>query len=365
MADTRAAAGLTPQQWDDKFFTEYFQDFPYADWMGTGPMSIIQVKEDLTKKKGDRITFALLHKMNNDPVLDDGVLEGNEERLDSRSFPLRVRRRRNAFIVGDHEEQKSAIGLRDAGRDLLDDWATEDTRDLITDAACSIDGVSYVNATEAQKDAWTANNADRILFGKVKSNNSSNDHSASLLNVDSTNDKFTFAALKLMKRMAKKCSPKIRPMKDKGNNKLYYVVLVDPFVMRDLKSDSEVIEAMKLTASEEKNSTIWEGGDIILDGCIVKELDDMPIIAGAGNGGIDVGRAILMGAQAIGMGWAKRWSTKTGDRDWGDKAGVAIRATYGVEKLRFGTGDPTDTDDLINPKDNGIVTGYFACVADS
>ena len=30
MADTLAAEGLTPQQWDDRFFTEYLQNNPFA-----------------------------------------------------------------------------------------------------------------------------------------------------------------------------------------------------------------------------------------------------------------------------------------------------------------------------------------------
>ena len=49
--------------------------------------------------------------------------------------------------------------------------------------------LDYGTATETQKVAWLVDNADRVLFGAAKSNNSSNDHSASLANVDSTDDK--------------------------------------------------------------------------------------------------------------------------------------------------------------------------------
>jgi hypothetical protein len=68
-----------------------------------------------------------------------------------------------------------------------------------------------------------------------------------------------------------------------------------------------------------------------------------------------------MGAQAIGIGYAKRWRTRVEEFDYGDKYGVAIDGIYGVEKLIFGSGSG-DTDDL---KDHGIATGYFAAVADS
>ena len=43
------AAGLTVEQWDDKFFTEYLTENRFAGEMGTNESSIIQVKENLMK----------------------------------------------------------------------------------------------------------------------------------------------------------------------------------------------------------------------------------------------------------------------------------------------------------------------------
>jgi hypothetical protein len=48
------------------------------------------------------------------------------------------------------------------------------------------------------------------------------------------------------------------------------------------------------------------------------------------------------------------------DFDYKRKVGLAVKQWYKVEKLRFGTG-ATDTDDY---KDHGMVTGWFAAVAD-
>jgi hypothetical protein len=88
------------------------------------------------------------------------------------------------------------------------------TRDKIITALGSINGVAYGTATETQKDAWLVDNADRVLFGALKSNDSTpGDHSAALANIDNTADKLTPSALSLMKRIAKTSSPKIRPIK--------------------------------------------------------------------------------------------------------------------------------------------------------
>jgi N4-gp56 family major capsid protein len=90
MADTRAATGLTAQQWDEQFFVEYFQENLFSELFGTDEAAVIQVKENLTKKKGDSITFALLNRLTNAATTGNAVLEGNEEDMVSRSHKVTV-----------------------------------------------------------------------------------------------------------------------------------------------------------------------------------------------------------------------------------------------------------------------------------
>lgn len=364
MADTRAATGLTVQQWDEKFFTEYFQDNRFSDEMGTNEMSVIQVKEDLSKKAGDSVTFALVNRLTDTATTGSDVLEGNEEDVTSRSFRVYVDKRRHAIRVSEMEEQKSAISLREAGRAVLLDWAQEDTKGLIIQAIESINGVKYSDATEAQKDAWLVDNVDRVLFGAVKSNGSSLDHSTALGNIDNTSDKFTAASVSLMKRMAlaaRTDSPKIRPVRDEGNGRRYFIIYAHPLCFRDLKNDSTITQAQREVALSMENSRLFKGGDLLWDNCIIKEVDDMSTLSGVGNGSIDVGRAVLCGAQALAVAYCKRWRTRTKEFDYGDKYGIAVDGIYGVRKMIFGKG-ATDTADTI---DHGIVTGYFAAVADA
>jgi hypothetical protein len=67
--------------------------------------------------------------------------------------------------------------------------------------------------------------------------------------------------------------------------------------------------------------------------------------------------AFMVGAQAIGAAYAKRWTSKEETFDYGDKRGVAIEAIYGIEKMIFGSSSSSDTGDT---KDHGVLTGYFA-----
>ncbi|MBT8439716.1 MAG: DUF4043 family protein [Gammaproteobacteria bacterium] len=361
MANSTAATGLTAKQWDDKFFTEYFQSSVFAPEFGTSENSIIQVKQDLMKKRGDTLHFALVNALSGSGVTGSNTLVGNEEAMVSRSFPLTVTQRRNAVVVSDWDEQKSSIDLRNASRSVLMDWAHESTRDQVIAALASINGVAYGTATETQKDAWLVDNADRVLFGAAKSNNAANDHSACLAEIDNTADQLTPAMISLAKRIALTASPKVRPIRSESTGRRYFIMYANSLSFRDLKEDSTLIAAQRDVSLKMQNETLFKGGDLEWDGVIIKEVDDIGVLAGVGAGSIQVGPNYLCGAQALGYGIAKRWNTVTDDTDYEDKKGVAVREMGGIAKIIFGSGS-ADTDDT---KDHGVVTVFAAAVADA
>jgi N4-gp56 family major capsid protein len=361
MTDTTVATGLVVQQWEDKFFSEYLHDGGFKPLMGSGENAVIQVKEDLTKKAGDSITIALVNRLSNAAVTGSSTLEGAEEDLASRSMRIYVDKRRNAVRVSEMNEQKSAISLRQAARPTLLDWMMEDTRDLIITALSSLNGTAFVSRTAAIADAWLVDNVDRTVFGAYAAGGSAGgtDLSADLAQLDTTSDLFNAAALDQMILRAKSCSPKIRPMRDPGNGKRYYVAFAHPAAFKNLR-DSLDTEVLAVTAVQNEASKLFEGGDIMWNGCIVKEVDNMPIWENLGNGGtVEVTPVYLCGAQALAIAYAKRPKSITEEFDYGDKHGVAIEAIYGVRKVLFGTG-PGDVDDL---KDHGVVSGFFATTA--
>ena len=103
------------------------------------------------------------------------------------------------MVTTEEEQKKTTIDLLNAARTMLRLWIMEDMRGAngakrgIIDAMQAIGTgvgahVHYDDATEGQKDNFLADNSDRFLFGAVKSNNASNDHSAALANIDNTAD---------------------------------------------------------------------------------------------------------------------------------------------------------------------------------
>lgn len=360
MADSRVASGLTVEQWDSDFFTEYLTENRYAGEMGTSENSIIQVKESLMKKPGDRVNFALVNKLTQDAITGRDTLEGNEEDMATRSFEVTVNKRRNGVRIAEIDEQFSAISLREAAKFVLKDWAHKDTEKLIEQSLSSINGVALTTSSEAQRDAWLTDNTDRVYFA---SGYSGTDHSAGWDAQDTTNDLLTAGDLSAMKLKAMTiANPKIRPIRSESNGRNYFIAYVHPLAFRDLKAESSspIVQAQREVNLEMENNRLFKGGDLLWDGIIIKEahgLYDTTTLTGEGAGGTTtVVPVYLCGAQAIGAAYAKRWTSKEETFDYGDKRGVAIEAIYGISKMQFGSGS-ADTDDL---KDHGVLTGWFA-----
>ena len=356
MTDTTVAAGLKQQNWDKKFFKEYLEANRFKREMGTSPNNIIQMKSDLTVKKGDSVTFSLINRLTGAGVTGSSTLEGNEEALDSRSFKLVVNKIRNAVRVAEIDEQYSSLDLRNAAKPILMDWMMEKTRDDIITAMGMINGVAYGSATEAQKDAWLVDNSDRVLFGTGVG--SGTDHSADLGLVTAAMT-LSAAGVSRMRRMALSASPKIRPVRVNEDER-WFVLYTDTRCFRDLKADATIAQANREAWTRGRDNPIFSAGDLLYDGVIIKEIPDIATLGTVGASSAPVSPAYLCGAQAIGVAYAKKSTSKTEEFDYGDKVGCAVEEIRGIEKMVFGSGS-NDTDDL---KDHGIVTGYFGAAAD-
>lgn len=367
MANSRVSTGLTVEQWDDKFFTEYLTENRYAGEMGTSENSIIQVKENLTKKPGDRINFALVNRLTQDAITGRDVLEGNEEDMASRSKEVTVTKRRNGVRVAEIDEQFSAISLRDAARHTLKEWSLKDTERLITKALGNVGGVEMTAAqiglagNQTALDAWLVDNADRVHFGN-NAYTAMTDLSAglALLTQATAAENLTAANLSAIKFKAlTRASPKIKPIRSEKNGRNWYVVYAHPLAFRDLKNDTVITAAQREVNLTMENERLFKGGDLLWDGMIVKEAHDLydySTLTALGDTAATVVPVYLCGAQAIGTAYAKRWTSKQETFDYGDKHGVAIESIYGIEKMVFGSGT-ADRDDL---KDHGVATLFVS-----
>ena len=361
MTDTTAATGLKVQQWDRKFFTEALNAHIFKPFMGTGTNSLIQVKEDLTKKPGDSVTYSLINRLSGTSFQDGAVLEGNEEDMVSRSHKVTMHQERNGVRVAAYEEQISAISLRNGAKDTLMDWSMELWRDRCIEVLGDINGVEYSIATAGQRNTWLVDNTDRVIFGDG-SIGAGAVHATDMtaitagMTLDST-------LISLMKRKAKTASPRIRPLKPREGARRSdsFVLFADSRSMRDLKTDASFITYQSEARKRGKDNPIFSGADYIWDNVAIYEVEDIATLGLVGAGAaVAVSPIYMCGAQALGHAWAKRPRSVEETFDYGDKKGCAVEQWYGIEKLQFGSG-ATDVADL---KDHGVFTAYVAAAAD-
>lgn len=368
MTDTTVPSALRVKQWDSNYFSEWVRTNQFSKYMGTGSSSLIQLREDLTKKKGDTIVFQLINRLTGTPITDNAVLNGYEEDLTQRSFSVTVHQYRNAVVVPDYEQQASILDLLSVAKEPLMDWAQSLLRSKIIAALSSKNGIPYASGdgdgttgtSQAQKDAWLVDNSDRALFGAAVGNNAANDWSAAAAEVDASNDKLTYSVVSLAKRLAKTADPHIRPIRSTSDGQEWFVMFCNSRAFRDLKASLATIHQNAEVRG--RDNPLFTDGDLVWDGVICREIPEIPTMGAIGATSAVVTENYLCGAQALGLAFARRWQSITKkEDDYGDKPGVGVRGTWGVEKLRFGKGS-TDTADYV---DQGVVTVMTSAAADA
>jgi hypothetical protein len=373
MSNTTVNSALQVKNFLAEFFQEYIRDNRFSKYMGTDNNAVITTKEG---KQIINIPFVTRLKGNG--VSGSSTLDGNEEQIGNYGMNLIPTYFRHGVRMTLEEKDKPAFDLMRASRSLLMEWAKELVRDQIIQAmGAAITGtdssVNYGTASGANLDIWNTNNQDRILYGKTKSNNSAGNHTASLGNIDTTNDKMTAAIVSLAKRMAKTADPHITPLKTKDDQE-WYVMFSDPFAFRDFKEDSTIAQANREARTRGTDNPIFTDGDLVYDGVIIREVPEIAyFIDGtsgsngvwggaatadglntAGNGSTRVGVSFLCGQQAVCFGLGQRPGIQTdSQKDYGFQPGVAVQLKQQIRKANF------------NSKQHGMITVFTSSAKDS
>ncbi len=370
MPDTSVSSANRVSQWADDEFYEYVRTNPLKFLMGQGENSPIQVKEELTKEAGDRITFSLVTRLTGDGVTNDATLEGQEESLGNYGHQVTVNQIRHGVVVGQFEKIKTKIDLLNAAKTMLRIWNMEKLRDLFLARLLSpvTDGLTtYTAATEAQKDAWSvANNPvtsnQRILFGAAKGNYTGV-HATDLGQIDGTADDAHQDIIRLLKRLAQSASPNIRPVVVGGDSKNVggerYYALLGSLAFRDLQANMDTVHQNADSRGDENN--IFSGGSIKVGNVVcfeIPEMDRTPanggcLLENVGSGStVEVEPIFFLGAQALLLAWAQRMQVKMDEFDYQNRRGVAVAEIRGCEKTTY------------NSFQHGMATGYVSAVGD-
>lgn len=346
---------LTDEQytaWAMKFWHHARNAAFITQFTGKGPNSVIQHIDTLTKsKKGNRAVITLLADLLGDGVMGDATLEGNEEALNSFDTVIQFDQIRHANrIEGRMADQKSIVNFRNASNDALGYWLADRMDQM---AFLSLSSLPYTLQTngalrpvlaagknlsdlEFAPDAGVAPTDQRCFYltSGGLSRGTGNDAAAGTI------VPLTYKSLVQMKAAAK--DSYIRPIKGKGGQEVYHV-FVTPMGMADLRLDPDFIANVRHAGIRGESNSLFSGASsVMVDGLIVHEYQHVfsneGALAGARFGltGQDIGqRALLCGAQALGMAdiGAAEWVED--DFDYKNQIGISIAKMMGFLKPQF------------------------------
>ena len=304
MANTAIAKGnaLTQKLWSSVLFKEAGKQFFFKKFTGESENSIIQVKNDLTKDKGDKINIGLIMDMSGDGQSSQTAttIEGNEEALSLYDFGVELTEYSHGVRAdGKLTMRRTAFDMRKTMKNALAKWLKNRMENLLITALST---------------SPTTNRGINITSGQPASG-----------------EVLSTALISQAKRLAQLSSPKVLPVNVDGKD--YYVLLAHPYQTKALKVESAWVNAQRNAGPRSLDNPIFSGMLGIWDGVVIHEYDRVVLSTGS------EARALLLGAQAGVIAWGQLPAWYEKDFDYYRIPGVATDFIAGFYKTVFNSED--------------------------
>lgn len=337
--------GLTVEQWEDSIFKEYIGMLQVKKFMGTGTDSIIQVKEELTKKAGDAITIGLRGRVVGGKVTGNSKAIGNEGTLAFYNQRITIDNVRRAVKFEDipMSQKRTMFNVLKEGKSALqEEFAVDFDDDVII----------------ALTDVAAGRVRGRYLYGAADSNWNAT-HATALTNIDNTSDKLTTRMIDIAKRKALipvNATAKIRPtrMKNGKDSEQWYVFWGHTYALRDMVDHDAAWKNRELNLTPLGSSSVLYTGSAFKgawNGVLVYENERLPLDSST----IQTAHNLFLGAQAAAVVWGQRSKFNEEEADFGHDVSYELHEIRGMEKLVF---------NRTTEEDHGVVHVFSAAVAD-
>ncbi len=341
MATTEFALGaaLAIQRWSTSLAKEAEKMQYFRKFMGQTPDNMIIVKTELTKKKGEKITYALRMKLDGDGIEGDNIIEGTsaETALDFFDDAVFInQRRKGTKSKGKMSEQRVPYSMRKEGRDALAIWWAEDYDEhlmMYLAGARGVDTSFHVGLgyTGRANNSFQSPDSGHVIYGG---------NASGLSDIDSA-DKMKINIVERLVSKVETLDPMVQPFRMQGEKK--YVLLMHTWNAYDLRtsiSQTDWLEIHKATDGQKSpiyQNALGEYAGIILH----KHRNVIRFNSTTGTGtGVTASRCLLLGAQAGAIAWGGAsangrysWNEETDDR--GNALAITAGAIYGCKGTYF------------------------------
>lgn len=324
---------LAVRVWSTKLFQEALKATAFRPFIGDGSGSIIQMKNELKKSAGDRITFGLRMQLTGAGVSGDATLEGNEEALTTYSDDLYIDQLRHAVKnAGRMSDQRITFSVREEARVGLTDWWADRIDTAIANHLAGNTAQTDLKYTGAN--ATIEFDSSHVVYGggAVSEDDVASKGAAA---------KFTLDLIDKCVTKAKTLTPTVRPIRHNGKD--CYAIFLHPFQVRDLRTSTATgqwldIQKAAMSGGDISKNPIFTGALGMYNNTYIYEAIRMPEVVST------VKRAVFCGAQAAVMAFGRAnaptsmtWVEET--FDFGNQFGVSAGAIFGVKKTVFDSQD--------------------------
>ncbi len=364
MAVTSYGVGdaLTAKRYARGLEAEALMATEIAPLMGEGADSIITVKDEMKKEKGDRVTVGLRTQLVGDGVTEGQTLEGNEEQLATFSDSLLLNELNHAVRVkgeGTIDNQRILFNTRKEAKSGLKDWYAKRLSIGFFLHACGYTGGTYTHrgmTIDVTKSVFnlgntiTAPTSSRKVFAAAGSGESNTTDQA----IES-DDIFDLRLIDYAKELARTSSVPIRPINIEGGE--YFVCYLHPYQVVDLRTDTGTGQWMDFSKTaymgRGKDNPIFNGSLGMYNGVILRESEDVtPGVNSSSSATIStVRRAVFLGAQAAMFGVGSEYNPPSRGQpasgfkwveetfDYQRELGVSAQSLLGLKKTVFNSLD--------------------------
>jgi N4-gp56 family major capsid protein len=313
---------------------------PIAPLMGEDENSIIQVKTETKKDKGDSVTFALLARLAGAGYSEGQVAVGNAEAMSLYSQAAVINEIGHVCSPPSQnsiDHQRIPFNLRDEAKGLLGLWFGERWSKWFFNQVCG-----YTVETDAKYYGFNAPAAPSTGRRLWLESGTTDD-----TDLDS-GDTFVLEGIDKAVELATVGAPMVRPVRVKGED--MYVLYLHPYQVTSLRTNTSTgqwldIQKAAMMGGKIGENPIFTGALGVYNGVVIRKSQDVTQgVSNAGAAVTTVRRAVLLGAQAAVMGFGTgksmtkyRWSEELIDHD--RKLEVGGWTFAGMKKTRFNSAD--------------------------
>lgn len=308
----------------EMLYREAIKESYFSKFIDDSGKSIVHRKRDLTKGKGEKITFGIRMKASGAGVGEGERLKGKEEALTTYSSSVTLAQRRHAVSAGtEMDKQRAAWDLSKEAEAALKDWASEYVDQLHFTALLA--SPTYYLYPDGTAGAFTRGTVAATVKAAMSATNS-------LLTPNFITQCKTWAKT----GGDRKINP-IRPVRVEGGE--YYVMLVSPDVGYDIRVNATFAAALKDAENRGKDNPLFQGSVAIWDGVVIHTHENIVNFDNGGGASVHGCFGAFVGAQALCYAVGQPGKFVKEDDDYGNEEYVAWGHIGAVAKPNFNSKD--------------------------